>query len=385
MKKHNNISFMHETIQYKWEDVPDEKYANWLKMLRTDNLDTADFSVSGFPYMLQIEPTNFCNLSCPLCPAGRKSELNRKRRHMSFKEFKSIIDDMQKYLLFVVLWEWGEPFLNPELPEMIQYASEKGIKVITSTNAQLLENKNYVERTLRSGLATLIIAIDSLKSENYLKYRKGGNLDKAISGLENIILLKKQLNSKVLINLRMVIMKSNENELPEMRKFAKRMKVDKFTVKTVNPSCGLISMDHECVPENPLYRRYAYKPESYERIRINGLCIKVNQMSSIFSNGDVVPCCYDYNSEMKIGNINKTPLTELWNGNAYRELRKIIHYAKDRFPKCKECGINYELSKASSISDSWFPEAHDSNIGAIKRINNYTKNIVKLFSARKVL
>ena len=44
-----------------------------------------------------------------------------------------IVDEIEDYLLFLVMWEWGEPFLNPELPDMLRYASDKGIKTVTST------------------------------------------------------------------------------------------------------------------------------------------------------------------------------------------------------------------------------------------------------------
>ena len=57
--------------------------------------DTENFSVPGYPYVLQIEPTNLCNLLCPLCPAGKK-ELQRPLRHMSLREFQSLTDDVEK-------------------------------------------------------------------------------------------------------------------------------------------------------------------------------------------------------------------------------------------------------------------------------------------------
>ncbi len=379
--KHDRSAFLfHDAIGYKWENVPDEKYANWREMTWPDGFNTADFTVRGFPYMLQIEPTNICNLSCPLCPAGKKNELDRKRQHMSMKEFKSIIDDMQEYLLFIVLWDWGEPFMNPELPDMIQYASERGIKILTSTNAHFLQDRTYVERILKSGLAALIIAIDSLDDENYVVYRKGGNLARAISGLENLVKLKKQLNSKTLLNFRMVIMKSNEHELPQMRKLAQRLKIDKFTVKTLNPSCGLTSMDNEIIPENPEYRRYVYKSGTYERIRIDVPCTRIWHMSNIFSNGDVVPCCYDYNSEMKVGNVFEKPFTEIWNGPTYRDLRRKIYYEKDSIPKCRECTINFKLSR-----NGWFVEARDFNIGINREIFDYMKRFAKAVLPEKVI
>jgi len=376
-KQNRSVIIEHDAIKYVCEDVPDRKYCNWM-ITNHREFNTTDFKAKGFPYMLQIEPTNICNFSCPLCPAGR-NELNRKPTHMELEEFKAVIDDMKRYLLFLVLWDWGEPFMNPELPAMIRYASERGIRTVTSTNAYFLQNEKYVKEILESGLSTLIVAIDSLDEESYQVYRKKGNLNRAISGLGNVLRLKRELKSDTKINLRMVIMKHNEHELSKMREFAGRMRVDVFTVKTLNPSCGLTSMDQELIPYNPKYRRYEYKKGTYERIRINTQCERIWLMSNILSNGDVVPCCYDYNSELKVGNIHEKPFSQIWNSSGYRELRKKIHYQKGSIPKCRECTINFKLS-----NKNWFVETHYFNIKT-RLIDKTQEYYIRFPIARRII
>jgi radical SAM protein with 4Fe4S-binding SPASM domain len=374
MKTENIIRLMHDAIWYRWENVPDTKYANWLKA-SDEQINSNDYTAHGFPYMLQIEPTNTCNLSCPLCPVSG-NRLGRKSQHLSMADFKSIIDDMESYLLFLILWDWGEPFMNQELPHMIQYASDRDIKTVTSTNAHFLSNSAYVEEILKSGLTTLIVAIDSLHEENYTAYRKKGDLGKALDGLRNLLKLKKKLKSKTFVNLRMVIMKYNEHELGDMRNLAKRLKVDYFTVKTVNPSCGASSMDQEILPNNPAFRRYEYIKDTYERVRINTHCTRIWRMSNIFSNGDVVPCCYDYNCEMKVGSIHEKPLSEIWHSSAYRDLRKNIYYNKDSIPKCRDCGVNFKLSK-----NGWFVESHHFNTKLLWRCVDKAKHLRKRYKS----
>jgi radical SAM protein with 4Fe4S-binding SPASM domain len=301
---------------------------------------------------MQVEPTSFCNLACPLCPAGR-NELDRERRNMTFNEFKSIVDDLEDYLLFLILWDWGEPLMNPDLPAMIRYANYRGIKTVTSTNGQFLESEAYLVDLLKSGLTTLIVAIDSIHEESYQTYRKKGSLDKALNGLKNLIYLKKKLNSPTTINMRTVVMKHNESEVDETREIAKQLGVDIFTVKTANPSCGSTAADDGSVPDNAEFRRYEYIDGTYQRVRVDSMCSRVWTVSNIFSNGDIVPCCYDYNSEMKVGNIREQKFTELWNSHAYRELRKKIYFDKDSIIKCRECGVNFKLS-----SSGWFVESY---------------------------
>jgi radical SAM protein with 4Fe4S-binding SPASM domain len=83
-------------------------------------------------------------------------------------------------------------------------------------------------------------------------------------------------------------------------------------------------------------------------------CLRPLLMANIFSNGDVVPCCYDFDSSMKIGNVNERPFTEIWNGDAMRQMRRRILTEREALPRCKACGINFKLS-----TSGWFPEVLD--------------------------
>src|SRR3989338_4326631 len=45
--------------------------------------------VLGKPLTAMIEPTNYCNLKCPLCPTGR-GLIQRKKESLKFNDFKKI-------------------------------------------------------------------------------------------------------------------------------------------------------------------------------------------------------------------------------------------------------------------------------------------------------
>ncbi len=307
-------------------------------------------TVYGLPWAISIEPINLCNLKCPECPTGT-GLLTRSKGMVSVSEFHQWVIQVSPTGWFVNLYFQGEPFMHPQLPDMIRYASKHDIKTLTSTNAHFLQDNNYLKRILTSGLTTLIVAIDSLDQDMYEIYRKKGRLSKAVEGLRNLVQLKKKLRSNTRINLRMVIMKQNEHELEHMRSFAKKIGVDVFTVKTVNPSCGLDAEDELLVPDDTEYRRYKYHNGTFERVRREVQCRKMWFMCNISANGEVIPCGYDYTSELKVGNIFENPLSQIWNSSEARSLRKRLYYEKESIPKCKECGINYELTEGG-----WFPE-----------------------------
>jgi len=340
---------VHDMVNYTWKNIPDEKRHNWVQM-QNKKLNTSSFTAWGYPFMLQVEPTNISNLSCPPCPTGR-AELKRPPRHLKLEEFKSLIDDMERYLLFLVLWDWGEPLMNPELPAMIRYAAERDIKAVTITNGHFFKHEDYIAELLQSGLSTLIVAVDSVSADTCGVYRQERDLNEGFTGVEKLIELKKKVKSNTLINLRMVVMKQNEHEVDKTRRYARAIGADCFTVKTLNPSCGLTALDSELVPKNPKYRRFTYKKDTLERISVDRVCLRVWTMSNIFSNGDVVPCCYDYRADLKVGNILERPFTEIWNSQAYRELRKLIYNQKSSIPICRECYTNFQNSEYGMFAE----------------------------------
>ena len=344
------VRVRHDTIEYTWRSVPDEKRHNWARV-RSQGFDTATFSAWGYPYMLQVEPTNVCNLRCPLCPTGR-NELTREPRHMKLAEFQGLVDDMERYLLLAILWDWGEPLLNRALPAMARYAARRDIRTVTSTNGHFFRDEEYMAELLTSGLTTLIVAVDSISPESYDVYRKEGMLDEVRSGVEGIVALKRRTRSKTRIVVRTVVMRQNEHEIAATRSYARAIGADQFVVKTLNPACGSTSLDSEFVPDNPRYRRLAYRPGTMERIPSSAPCARVWRMSNIFSNGDVAPCCYDFCGDMKVGNINERPFTEIWTSPEYRELRRRIHTEKDTVERCRQCVDGYVLSETGMFSES---------------------------------
>jgi sulfatase maturation enzyme AslB (radical SAM superfamily) len=124
------VEFGCDRIRYRFDGVPLKKLLNWILVEASARVRTP--KPWGFPTILQVEPTNRCNLRCTLCPVAEG--LERPSGHMELDLFKSLIDQVGEYVFLILLWEWGEPFINPRIYEMISYAKQRGIKLVTSTN-----------------------------------------------------------------------------------------------------------------------------------------------------------------------------------------------------------------------------------------------------------
>ena len=103
-----------------------------------------------------VEITNICNLSCSFCH-GHKREM----RMMSGDEFSLILDKLKGKTRFIYYHLMGEPLINPELPEFIKTAKERGFKSIITTNGTLLQKCG--DALINSGVHKVSISVHSFE------------------------------------------------------------------------------------------------------------------------------------------------------------------------------------------------------------------------------
>ena len=217
-----------DLIPFEFRKLPLKKAANWF--LTESSLLIKPSRPFGYPTILQIEPSSHCNLHCYACPVS--TGLGRLQGHMDLSLFKKLIDQLGDYLLLILFWDWGEPFLNPHAYEMIRYARKSGIKVMSSTNGHVFATGDHAKKVVDSGLDVLVFSVDGITQKTYEKYRASGDLDSVLQGIKNVVAQKKQKNADTpIVNLRYIVMKHGEKEFPHLKAFARSLGVDVLTFR----------------------------------------------------------------------------------------------------------------------------------------------------------
>ncbi len=297
------------------------------------------FSNKGFPLAVSIEPINICNLSCPECPTGLK-EIKRNKGSIALDLFQKIIDQISKHTFLVNLYFQGEPLMHIKLFSLIAYAKQKGLVVSTSTNAQYI-TPTVAEKIVESGLDEIIVSLDGITQTVYEKYRVGGDLNKVLSGIKNIVAAKQKFNSKrPVIRTQMLAFSFNEHQISAFKKQSYDLGVDIADVKTAQ----IYDVDNkrDLLPQSEMLTRYS--DDNHNSISLKGKiknsCWKHWSSMVITWDGDVVPCCFDKDAHFKMGNIQDDSLNSIWNSTRFNNFRKTILQQQKSIDMCNNCPLS---------------------------------------------
>jgi len=290
----------------------------------------------GMPASIAIEPINHCNLSCPECPTGNGSMIRNKTR-IDLNMHHRLIDELGKKLYSIIYYFQGEPFLNTDLFEMIDYAATKNIYTITSTNGHYLNAANS-EKIIKSGLDKLIVSLDGINQETYSLYRKNGNFNKVIEGLKTIVETKKRLKSKSpKIVLQFLVLKTNQHQVEEAKILAKNLGVNKIVFKTAQ--IYDFRNGNPLIPDISKYSRYKKNSDgSYSiKSKLRNRCWRMWSNPVVTASGDISVCCFDKNAAFDIGNFTNKPFRKIWHSEKYEKFRNDLFNDRKSIDICTNC------------------------------------------------
>ena len=283
------------------------------------------------PYNIHIEPTNICNLRCPLCSTGVEAE-TRKKSILTFENFKKLIDNIKDTTLILSLQNWGEPTLVQDLPKMIRYAADAGIFTRMSTNFSIDYTDDYFEELMKSGLGRLVIDVDGTTQEIYKKYRVKGDLDLVINNTMRAVKFKKENHLKFpIIQLRMLVTKKNEHQIEDFKKLAKKLSADEMELGNIQLNPNTVS--DEWLPKN---KDYVY--DTYLGEQVTNACHWPWTGFVINSDGGISTCAIVDDQNADFGNIFESDIMEIWNNEYYQSARTTWSKGKKR-SKTTICNI----------------------------------------------
>lgn len=298
------------------------------RQVEEERLKDAD----GFPKVVLIDTVSYCNLKCSMCV---HKDMTRKKGIIPWGLFTKIIDEIAETDKNTRVWMvfFGEALIlkkrKPSIFDMIAYAKGKGLTdIVMNSNANLLDEFSAI-KLIESGLDAIYIGIDAFTPETYSKLRVGGNYEKTVKNVINLIASEKSFNSsKPKVFVQFVEMDCNKDEKKDFIKFWS----EQGAVVKIRPKvswAGMIDAPNLVLGNGDRWP-----------------CHWAMQTMSITDTGKVVTCAVDLDAKFVAGDVNKQSLKEIWNGRL-KKLRQ-LHVSKgfkDLPENCRNC-MDWQSARA---------------------------------------
>ncbi|MFC2061733.1 radical SAM/SPASM domain-containing protein [Elusimicrobiota bacterium] len=286
-----------------------------------------DIILDGFPYWLTMDPTNFCNLKCPLCPTGQERNCRPKKK-LDEEAFKNIIDILGPYLIHMDFCNWGEPLLNEKIYDMVKYAKKYNIHIKLDTNINILSEIN-AQQLIESGLDKIILSVDGASQESYQKYRRGGDFNKVLNNIKLLVENKKKAGKdSPVITWQFLVFKHNEHEIEKAKKIAYVLGVDEITFTP--PYAGSLEWLTDLEPYRSEHYVVNGDKVEFKKTESDRLCNWLWDGITINSDDSISACCSVEEAKDDFWEaFPEKDFSEIWNSEKFVEARKHVVNDKD--------------------------------------------------------
>lgn len=296
---------------------------------------------------VRIEASSACQLRCPVCPTGQGITENSTcgTGFLHFENFKIVLD-INKSIKEIELSNWGEVFLNPHLPRILEYAYKNNVRITITNGANLNHvKKESLEALVKYGVKELVVALDGASNKTYSIYRIHGNFDKVIDNVKTINQLKQKYgNSNPRLIWQYIVFGHNEKDIISAKQLAKSLNME-FAPKL------------NAVPDYSPIRntKKVLRDANFSSVRVKDdwglvMCNQLWASPQINWDGNIVGCCH--NSWATFGrNAFENNLDECFNSEPMIYAREMLmgHVpAREDIP-CTTC----EFFKIRSINEKW--------------------------------
>lgn len=302
------------------------------------------------PTRYLVDINNMCNLSCPLCFSGglQKKYPQIRRGFMKPEQFKHILDQIKDYAIDLWLFNWGEPFLHPQLDEILYLTKQAKASVVLSSNLNIFDERK-AELLVKNEVHRIIISIDGVDQESYQTYRAGGNFETLKNNIRLLVAKKKELKSAYpLLIAQCIVMKHNQDKLEQFKTLFEGLGVD--IVDFVPMS--LMSQDGDELSKSLKSDHPRYSP--YYELARKEWCKDLYDTLVFNYNGDVYTCCMiALDAKLKYANIFEHSLDQIWNNDFYRYSRQLFSAEGETQGSQKQvmCNVCKGLQKSSELSE----------------------------------
>lgn len=174
---------------------------------------------------ITIDISNVCNAKCKWCTTGiRNRETKPFAKYMSKEEFAKVLNyclenDIVREKADVELYSWGEPFLNPDILDILDIIVEKKMPFNLSTNASkvVILKKEHIKN-----LKFLMFSLSGFSQNSYGRIH-GLDLKIILSNIRKMVEPFRELNMLDKVEVNFHVYQFNIGEIDACAQFCESL------------------------------------------------------------------------------------------------------------------------------------------------------------------
>ncbi len=271
---------------------------------------------------VQIETVHGCNASCAMCPVETSQRQRKPMAPEVFSEALRQLAGLTGQLKVLALYAHGEPLLDRHLEDRIRLSKDAGFaNVGFTTNGSLLNPQRAIS-LLDAGPDWIAFSFESLDKATFEGIRIGLHFETVLENITKFIDARNARGDATRISMRFISQDVNEQEFESyLRFFGDRLNRDTDEIRFIashNWALGTAANSSSLAKPCPFL---------FDR------CV-------ILQDGTVPLCCVDFAPRYSLGNIMDTPLSEIWNGSQWRQIRQLHTSSQHgQMEMCATCDV----------------------------------------------
>jgi radical SAM protein with 4Fe4S-binding SPASM domain len=209
------------------------------------------------PSLIAFEVTRHCRYQCKHCRANAGPEGSEE---LNTRQCKKIIAAIAKFAKPILILTGGEPMERPDIYQIIEFAKDKGLRVVMATCGYLLNDESII-KLKKAGVSALSFSIDGSSAETHDKFRQSEGAFDAIIKAAGVA-----RRAKMPFQINTTLSKINAGEIMGIAELVKRLGARTFNPFMLVPTGRGKELDDAVL--DPV--QYEYLLNELLRIKLRG-------------------------------------------------------------------------------------------------------------------
>jgi MoaA/NifB/PqqE/SkfB family radical SAM enzyme len=270
----------------------------------------SDENVKFIPSQARLDVCTLCQLNCTSCYMRNDSRQTTGIGYVALDKFEAFLDNNPS-LKHIEISNSGEPFLHPQMHELIRMAYDHGVELScrNGTNFNNVSDE-VIEDIVECGFTAIAFSVDGVTQEAYAKYRRNGNVEKVFGNIKSLIEAKKRHGAQLPdLVWQFVLMSHNIHEIQAAETKAKELGIrirfrDTWNLPERKKVQEMLGKKVEAALSDKKNTFYDY-------------CKDLFTMPQVNWDGRLLGCCQIYRSDWGV-NVFSEGLVETVNSERYR-------------------------------------------------------------------